>query len=308
MDSVTKGDHWNHVHWAMESMNGLAGLVGAAGGSWDGTPEGLLKEVKKLPRVKAFNTGMNKSLLHGTRAMGNDWLAKAIAGAGMSRQTPGEAVDADYSAGPTVASGNIQQMVQRKAASRGWTGQQWNDLSALIQHESSWNPNAQNPSSTAYGLFQFLNSTWAGVGGHKTSDPGLQADYGLKYIAQRYKTPSQAWDFWNSHTPHWYGEGAVFGGKKVVGVGENGPEAVLPLNAQGVDFMFEVMKRNSSDSKRALVAQGGVPLQGNTTSYYAKIDKSTNITGPITVQSQDPDEMIRKLQAKKAIEAMKGRH
>jgi hypothetical protein len=38
------------------------------------------------------------------------------------------------------------------------------------------------------------------------------------------------------------------------------------------------------------------------------VDKSTQITGPVTVMSQDPDEMFRKIEAKKKMEALKGRH
>ena len=45
----------------------------------------------------------------------------------------------------------------------------------------------------AYGIAQFLDSTWATVGGTKTSDPTLQIRYGLDYIAGRYGTPVAAW-------------------------------------------------------------------------------------------------------------------
>lgn len=37
---------------------------------------------------------------------------------------------------------------------------------AIENCESGGNPTAQNPSSTASGLFQFLDSTWAGYGGY----------------------------------------------------------------------------------------------------------------------------------------------
>jgi transglycosylase-like protein with SLT domain len=75
-------------------------------------------------------------------------------------------------------------------------------LNQLWQRESGWNPNAQNPSSTAYGIAQFLNSTWAGTGIAKTSDPYRQIDAGLVYIQKRYGTPCKAWAFWQSHK--WY--------------------------------------------------------------------------------------------------------
>ena len=75
-------------------------------------------------------------------------------------------------------------------------------LNQLWQRESGWNPKAQNPSSTAYGIAQFLNSTWAGTGIAKTSDPYRQIDAGLIYIQKRYGTPCKAWSFWQSHK--WY--------------------------------------------------------------------------------------------------------
>jgi Transglycosylase SLT domain len=83
----------------------------------------------------------------------------------------------------------------------GNTGQS-SCLNQLWQRESGWNPNAQNPSSSAYGIPQFLNSTWASTGIAKTSDPYRQIDAGLVYIESRYGSPCGAWSFWQSHK--WY--------------------------------------------------------------------------------------------------------
>jgi hypothetical protein len=53
-----------------------------------------------------------------------------------------------------------------------WTGSQWSQgLEPLWTQESGFNNNAQNPTSTAYGIAQFLNSTW-GPYGPKTSNAG----------------------------------------------------------------------------------------------------------------------------------------
>ncbi|WP_461634954.1 aggregation-promoting factor C-terminal-like domain-containing protein [Glutamicibacter soli] len=127
----------------------------------------------------------------------------------------------------------VQSAVRNVANGYGWgTGRHWDSLSKLINKESSWNPNAQNLTSSAYGLFQFLNSTWSGVGGRKTSDPALQAQYGLKYIQQRYGNPEKAWGFHKKN--NWYANGGrvtpvpafAKGGlaKGIALVGENGPE------------------------------------------------------------------------------------
>jgi hypothetical protein len=100
----------------------------------------------------------------------------------------------------------VEATVKSVADKYGWgSGNEWNALARLIQKESSFKPTAQNPTSTAYGLFQFLNSTWAGVGGYKTDNPGLQTEFGLRYIKSRYGTPSQALAFHLKN--NWYSEG-----------------------------------------------------------------------------------------------------
>lgn len=84
----------------------------------------------------------------------------------------------------------------------GWGTDQQQPLVLLWNEESGWNPNAQNPSS-AYGIAQFLDSTW-GPYGPKTSNPALQIKYGLEYIRDRYGSPAAAYQFENSHSPAWY--------------------------------------------------------------------------------------------------------
>ena len=97
---------------------------------------------------------------------------------------------------------------------RGWTGNQWLDTLRLYNGESSWDANAQNPGSTAFGIPQFLDSTWATVGESKSPDPKVQARAAAKYIAGRpdYGNPSKAWELWQSRSPHWYHSGGeVYG-------------------------------------------------------------------------------------------------
>jgi hypothetical protein len=92
------------------------------------------------------------------------------------------------------------------AATGRWAGlPDWSDndaLMELIDRESDYNPTAQNPRSTAYGLFQFLDSTWASYGIAKTSDPLQQTIAGLRYIKSRYSTPERALEFHNKN--NWY--------------------------------------------------------------------------------------------------------
>lgn len=119
-----------------------------------------------------------------------------------------------------------RDIVRAAAAGRGWTGIQWQALEWLVEHESSFNNLAQNPTSTAFGLFQFLDSTWGSVGGYKTSDASLQTQFGLKYIAQRYGNPVNAKAFWQAH--NWYDSGGwMMPGTGLHTNATGQPEAVL---------------------------------------------------------------------------------
>lgn len=95
--------------------------------------------------------------------------------------------------GPVSSSAAKNMSIGRAlAAAYGWSGSQWSDLVALWNRESGWNNNAQNPTSTAYGIAQFLDTTWTGYG-TKTANPYLQIKYGLEYIRNRYGSPAAAW-------------------------------------------------------------------------------------------------------------------
>jgi len=60
-------------------------------------------------------------------------------------------------------------------------------LETLWDKESRWNPRADNPRSTAYGIPQLLKL--------KATDPYTQIDLGLKYIKHRHSTPCKALAF-----------------------------------------------------------------------------------------------------------------
>lgn len=81
----------------------------------------------------------------------------------------------------------------------------------LMDHESGWNPSAQNPKSSAFGVFQFMDFTWKSYGCEKTEEVDMQITCGLRYIEARYKNPTNAWKHWLARVPingrdvgHWY--------------------------------------------------------------------------------------------------------
>lgn len=73
-----------------------------------------------------------------------------------------------------------------------------------MSRESSLNPNAKNPKSSAAGYFQFLDATRKNYGGNKVNwnDPNVQVNAGLQYIIDRYGTPEDALAFWDKNK--WY--------------------------------------------------------------------------------------------------------
>jgi SLT domain-containing protein len=198
---------------------------------------------------------------------------------------PMENVAAGMSGGPGGSEGmsGVRAIVQQVAATRGWgNGMMWDALDWLISHESSWNPNAQNPTSTAYGLFQFLNSTWAGYGIPKTSDPKLQAEAGMRYIGSRYGNPLGAKAFWQTH--HWYDKGgdlmpgmtmAYNGTNMVETVLTNGTTRAVVKALEDANFTYAGFGNILKDMNLpAVTASGFDNPQSNIYNYDISIDGS----------------------------------
>lgn len=109
----------------------------------------------------------------------------------------------------TPVTGNGVDLAKRAAAEAGVPEAWASDpaLWKLLYRESSTTPGqlntqAQNSTSTAFGMFQFLDSTWKDYKYGKTSDAYKQFVNGLAYIKQRYGSPSAALKF---HTlNNWY--------------------------------------------------------------------------------------------------------
>jgi hypothetical protein len=92
----------------------------------------------------------------------------------------------------------IQAMARAVVAS-----DQWTCFSNIVNHESTWNYKAVNPSSGAYGLFQALpGSKMSSAGADWQTNPATQIKWGLNYMESRYGSPCEAWSFWQAN--HWY--------------------------------------------------------------------------------------------------------
>jgi uncharacterized protein YabE (DUF348 family) len=93
-----------------------------------------------------------------------------------------------------VDPGSARALGQAMAAERGWGDDEFACLDQLWQKESGWRWNADNPSSSAYGIPQALpGSKMATVGDDWLTNPATQIEWGLGYISSRYGTPCNAW-------------------------------------------------------------------------------------------------------------------
>ena len=85
--------------------------------------------------------------------------------------------------------------IKQYAKAKTINGTQWSCLSKLWGKESAWNPLADNPHSTAFGIPQILGLT--------TTNPIKQIDLGFKYLHRRYS--GDACKAWKHHKKKgWY--------------------------------------------------------------------------------------------------------
>lgn len=123
-----------------------------------------------------------------------------LAAALMWQTGSGEAKEAYVSqkmsdaAHPITQGFDAKRYARSLLASRGQSRSEYICLEKIWQRESNWNPKADNPHSSAYGIAQMLGET--------SHDPARQIVKGLKYIESRYGTACKAWAFWRVH--HWY--------------------------------------------------------------------------------------------------------
>lgn len=101
--------------------------------------------------------------------------------------------------------------------------------------------------------------------------------------------------------------GGIVSRRTLATVGEAGPEAVIPLNRAGGQFLGKIY----SDITMEMVKQSRTAGYNSAVTYRGSdggstvINKNTQFMGPITIQAQDPNEMARKLEAKKRLANMR---
>lgn len=83
----------------------------------------------------------------------------------------------------------------------GFSADQFGCLDQLYESESGWRVDADNPTSSAYGIPQALTQTHDLPADYRTN-PVTQIRWGLQYIKDNYGTPCGAWSFKQGN--NWY--------------------------------------------------------------------------------------------------------
>ncbi|MFE3634787.1 transglycosylase SLT domain-containing protein [Streptomyces cellostaticus] len=155
------------------------------------------KDAEEAARKAAAETAVAKKAAAKKAAEAAEAAAKerAEAKAAATRSTR------DSSSFPVQSSYSVAQI--QAMARQMVAADQFQCFSNIVNHESSWNYQAVNASSGAYGLFQALPAgKYASAGADWRTNPATQIKWGLNYMNERYHSPCGAWSFWQAN--HWY--------------------------------------------------------------------------------------------------------
>ncbi len=120
-------------------------------------------------------------------------------GEGSGNSAPAPAANPGAGTDPDSAKAIARSMM----AGHGWGDSEFSCLENLWTRESSWNYQAENASSGAYGIPQALPGTkMSEVADDWATNPTTQITWGLNYISGRYGTPCSAWA--HSESVGWY--------------------------------------------------------------------------------------------------------
>lgn len=245
--AATVADHYDHVHTAMNKAGLAKVATGAKPSEFSGQtssdePSGLagwaLGKIEDVlsPLVDGLKSKFGDNKLVQMLADGpgvllakaGKWLvekAKALGGEVLSGlSTVGNAVldlfrDDDSKEGGTLTHKQGVMAVPQTAAKYakqvspklGFGSTDMEYLAKLWNGESGWRWNATGSLTNlgrAYGIPQSLpGNKMASAGSDWATNAFTQVDWGLAYIKDRYKNPTNAYLTWLGRNPHWYDTG-----------------------------------------------------------------------------------------------------
>ena len=100
-----------------------------------------------------------------------------------------------------LANQDPREIARKLLPKYGFSQSEFSCLDQLYVSESDWDPHADNPSSSAYGIPQALTETHDLPADYMTN-PVTQIEWGLDYIRSSYGTPCSAWEFKQAN--NWY--------------------------------------------------------------------------------------------------------
>ena len=156
------------------------------------------KDIEESARKQAAKDAVAKQKAAEKAAEKAEAEAKARkeAEAAASRSATRDASSFPQQASYTIA--EVQEMARQIIPA-----DQFQCFSNIVDHESSWNYQADNPSSDAFGLVQALpGSKMSSAGADWATNPATQIKWGLSYMNDRYDSPCGAWNFWQAN--NWY--------------------------------------------------------------------------------------------------------
>ena len=272
--------HYNHAHF--DTSGGAQ--VGSGGASGDGSGGGLsldwftgpFEKIKDKIAKGVGSTGFGELIGAGAKKMIDmpiKWITDNIS------KVADFVGDVFTNVKDVVTTGSGRSRGKKWAKAQGWPikgGARWNALDYIITRESSWNPKAKNPSSTASGLGQFINSTSrAYMGGSPMSKYPFDKQLAgvVKYTSDRYGGLVPAMNFWKKH--HYYAKGTLSAARGWATVGENGPELIKLRGGEQI--------KSNRNSKKFIDEH---------TDDKGRVVLNVNFNGRV----DDPNEAVNKLQ------------
>ena len=192
--------------------------------------------------------------------------------------------------GSTAGDPAVKAAVRKIAEQMGWD-KYWGDIDWLVNKESSWNPKAANPTSSARGLFQKMTSLHGPV---EDTVEG-QARWGLNYIKSTYGNPAAARR--HHERSNWYEQGSANAKNGWAVVGENGPELIQLAGGERV--------QNASDTRKLLAENRTfIPSAGSSggLDYDALAKAVVSNLPPSLVVNNDNAGLIEERIAKKTVQ------
>jgi hypothetical protein len=184
------------------ATRGGAIRAGAAAGAIDGLTGGIAAE--------AINAGARVGA--GEDYTFGDALRNVLFGVGLGGVVGGAVggVAGPSAAPPTRLRGRVADIVRDAAEAQGEDAA---TALRIVELESGGDPRAANRESSARGLFQFIDRTWARFGGGDRFDPNLNATRGVQLLAQNRQALRRALgrepEPWELYLAHQQGAGGA---------------------------------------------------------------------------------------------------